>query len=78
MMCLNCSKRSYSKRKSRLSKKVVFTVTFGVMNVFLFIALVVTSQRDSARDYAAKVMKKAFVAERAIHIIDEAAGTKIL
>ncbi|WP_299013292.1 hypothetical protein [uncultured Photobacterium sp.] len=48
------------------------------MNVFLFIALVVTSQRDSARDYAAKVMKKAFVAERAIHIIDEAAGTKIL
>lgn len=62
----------------RIVRKVVFTVSCGVISIFMLLAFVVSAQGGTARDYAAEAMKKAFVAERAVHIIDEASGANIL
>lgn len=64
--------------EKRIVRKVIFTVSSGVLMVLLLIVLVITTQGKTVRDYAAEAMKKAFEAERAVHIIDEAAGTNFL
>ncbi|MGF1716985.1 hypothetical protein [Photobacterium chitinilyticum] len=64
--------------EKRIVKKVIFIVSSGVLMVLLFIVLVISTQGKTVRNYAAEAMKKAFEAERAVHIIDEAAGTNFL
>jgi len=64
--------------EKRIVKKVIFTVSSGVLMVLLFIVIVISTQGKTVRDYAAEAMRKAFEAERAVYIIDEAAGTNFL
>ncbi|MGR5148537.1 hypothetical protein ACQKP8_18550 [Photobacterium alginatilyticum] len=64
--------------EKRIVRKVIVAVSSGVLMVLLFIVITISTQGKTVRDYAAEAMKKAFEAERAVHIIDEAAGTNFL
>jgi len=75
---LELMQKELHQAEKRIVKKVMFIVSSGVLAVILLIALVITTQGKTVRDYAAEAMKKAFEAERAVHIIDEAAGTNFL
>ena len=64
--------------EKRIFKKTLLAVSGGVVCLILFITLFVHSNSTMIRDYAAEAMRKSFEAERAVHIIDEAAGTNFL
>ncbi|PSU44899.1 hypothetical protein C9J12_25310 [Photobacterium frigidiphilum] len=64
--------------EKRVMKKMVLTAVCTVFSIFMIITLVVSTQGKTVRNYAAEAMKKAFEAERAVYIIDEAAGTNFL
>ncbi|KLV10089.1 hypothetical protein C9I92_21235 [Photobacterium ganghwense] len=62
----------------RIFRKTIMAIFTGVLCIVLFIYAFFTIQGGVVRDYAAEAMRKAFEAERAVHIIDEAAGTNFL
>ena len=64
--------------EKRIFKKTILAVGTGVVCLILFITIFVQSNSSLIRDYAAEAMRKSFEAERAVHIIDEAAGTNFL
>ncbi|PSW20216.1 hypothetical protein C9I98_09175 [Photobacterium sanctipauli] len=64
--------------EARLFRKILIAIITAVLFIMCFIGFIVTSEGKASRDYAAEAMQKAFETERAIHIIDEAAGTNFL
>ncbi|MGF1703809.1 hypothetical protein L4D09_26315 [Photobacterium makurazakiensis] len=64
--------------ESRLFKKFLSALVVGVITIMILIFTIVASEGKAVRDYAAEAMRKSFETERAIHIIDEAAGTNFL
>ncbi|MCW8329389.1 hypothetical protein MD588_11275 [Photobacterium sp. SDRW27] len=75
---LELMQKELHQSEKRIVKKVMFIVSSGVLAIILLIALVISTQGQTVRNYAAEAMRKAFEAERAVHIIDEAAGTNFL
>ena len=70
--------RELREAEKRIFKKTILAVSTGVVCLILFITIFVRSNSTMIRDYAAEAMRKSFEAERAVHIIDEAAGTNFL
>ncbi|MFB9933505.1 hypothetical protein ACFFLZ_06300 [Photobacterium aphoticum] len=64
--------------EERLFRKMLIIALASVLSMALFIVVYVNSSANVVRDYAAEAMRKAFHAEQAVQIIDEAAGTHFL
>ncbi|MBC7004515.1 hypothetical protein BIZ37_18285 [Photobacterium sp. BZF1] len=64
--------------EKRIIQRTVFSIVAALFGLALFIYVFVNSHESTIKNYAAEAMKKAFETERAIHIIDEAAGTNFL
>ncbi|MGR5151954.1 hypothetical protein [Photobacterium swingsii] len=62
----------------KMTNKLYFAHAINVVLLAVFIIFYVSTESQNVRDYAAEAMQKAFEAERAVHIIDEAAGTNFL
>lgn len=66
------------KSEKKMTSKLYFAHALNVVLLAVFIIFYVSTESRNVRDYAAEAMQKAFEAERAVHIIDEAAGTNFL
>ncbi|OAN11595.1 hypothetical protein A3K86_22010 [Photobacterium jeanii] len=64
--------------EKRMTRKLFFAHALNVVLLICFITVFFVNQGGHVRDYASEAMRKAFEAERAVHIIDEAAGTNFL
>ncbi|OZS43316.1 hypothetical protein [Photobacterium sanguinicancri] len=64
--------------EKKMSSKLFFAHAVNVLLLALFIMFYVSTESQKVRNYAAEAMQKSFEAERAVHIIDEAAGTNFL
>ncbi|KLV03312.1 hypothetical protein ABT56_19475 [Photobacterium aquae] len=64
--------------EKRLFRRTLALIFTAVISMMLFIVVFVSAQEHMVKDLAAGAMRKAFEAEKAIHIIDEAAGTNFL
>ncbi|MGF1687275.1 hypothetical protein L4C36_11365 [Photobacterium japonica] len=71
-------KEEISAMEDRLFRKILLVAIGSVVSITLFIVVYVSSNANVVRDYAAEAMRKAFQAEQAVQIIDEAAGTHFL
>lgn len=64
--------------EKKMTSKLFFAHTINVLLLALFIMFYISTESQKVRNYAAEAMQKSFEAERAVHIIDEAAGTNFL
>ncbi|KXI21486.1 hypothetical protein [Photobacterium sanguinicancri] len=64
--------------EKKMTSKLYLAHALNVILIAVFITFYVTTASRNVRDYAAEAMQKSFEAERAVHIIDEAAGTNFL
>ncbi|MGF1692491.1 hypothetical protein [Photobacterium kagoshimensis] len=62
----------------KMTSKLYFAHAINVVLIAVFITFYISTASQTIRDYAAEAMQKSFEAERAVHIIDEAAGTNFL
>ncbi|MGR5142369.1 hypothetical protein ACQKPX_11890 [Photobacterium sp. DNB23_23_1] len=70
--------RQLKEAEKRIVQRTIMAMLAALFALGLFIFVFVSSHESTIKNYAAEAMRKAFETERAIHIIDEAAGTNFL
>ncbi|PSU36163.1 hypothetical protein [Photobacterium lutimaris] len=75
---LEILERELREAEKRIVQRTTIAILAAIFGLGLFIFVFVSSHEATIKNYAAEAMRKAFETERAIHIIDEAAGTNFL
>ncbi|KHT65457.1 hypothetical protein RJ45_01070 [Photobacterium gaetbulicola] len=70
--------RELREAEKRIVQRTIMAMLASLFGLCLFIFIFISSHEATIKNYAAEAMRKSFETERAIHIIDEAAGTNFL
>ncbi len=75
---LRVVKEEIKDSEARITRRIYTVAILSVALIIFVLMLIITSQTPTTRDYAAEAMKRSFEAERAVKMIDKAAGTNFL